>query len=185
EGPGRAVPEAAQDHRDQHRRLRLQGQEAPRQNARIDEREIDVVAQEIHQRDVPALPEILDAGGLERRVEIERQLDAEQQAKPDRDVGIAGEVEQDLDVEGEREPGVTIGDHANLRLRIDRIDIVRDAVGEKDLLDETDGDEADRDRELALPARHIDLAAELLHHLRPAHQRTGENLREEGDIERV
>src|SRR6185312_9062258 len=111
--------------------------------------------------------------------------DAEQQAKPDRDVGIAGEIEQDLDVEGERKPGIAIGDHAIPRLRIDGIDIVRDAVGEKDLLDEADGDEENRNRKLALPGGRIDLAAELLHHLRPAHQGTGEELREEGDVERV
>ena len=71
----------------------------------VGERHEHVVAQEARQRHVPALPEILDAGGAERRVEIERQLDAEQQAEADRDVGIAGEVEEDLEPEAERQPG--------------------------------------------------------------------------------
>ena len=41
------------------------------------------------------------------------------------------------------------------------------------------------DRELALPARRVDLAAELVHDLRPARQRTGDRLGEERDVERI
>ena len=81
-----------------------------------------IVAQEIHQGHVPALPEILDAGRPHRRIEIERQPDAEQQAQPDRDVGIAGEIEQDLEAEAEREPRIAIGQRSLGGLRIDRID---------------------------------------------------------------
>ena len=41
------------------------------------------------------------------------------------------------------------------------------------------------DAEIALPAGRIDRPAELLHHLRPAHQGARQELRKEGDVERV
>ncbi|MGY4430365.1 hypothetical protein ACVWWO_002842 [Bradyrhizobium sp. F1.13.1] len=62
---------------------------------------------------------------------------------------------------------------------------MRKAVGDHDFFEQADRDEAGRDAELALPARNVDLPAELMHHLRPARQRAGDRLREEGDVERV
>ena len=62
---------------------------------------------------------------------------------------------------------------------------MREAVGDHDLLEQADRDEAGRDAELTLPARNVDLPAELMHHLRPARQGAGDRLREEGDVERV
>jgi hypothetical protein len=78
--------------------------QAPGHEARIGKRMKQIVAQEQHQRHVPALPEILDAGGAHRCVEVERQLHAEQQAEADGDVRIAGEIEQHLERKAEREP---------------------------------------------------------------------------------
>ena len=144
-----------------------------------------IVAQEHHQGDVPALPEILNAGRTKRRVEIERQFDAEQQAEPDRDVGIAGKIKQDLDIEAQRQPRVAVGHRTQQRLRIDRIDDAAEPVGQKDLFEQAHRDEGNAETEFALPARRIDLAAELVHHLRPARQRPGERLREKADVERV
>ena len=77
-------------------------------DSHIRERHEHVVAQKARQRHVPALPEVQDAGGAERRIEIVRQLDAEQQRHADRDIGIAGEVEEDLESEAESEPGGSI-----------------------------------------------------------------------------
>ena len=57
---------------------------------------IDVGGEEARHGHVPAAPEVGDVGGLEGRVEIQRQLDAEDRGQADRHVGIAGEVEVEL-----------------------------------------------------------------------------------------
>ncbi len=62
---------------------------------------------------------------------------------------------------------------------------MRDAVGDHDFLEQAERDEAGCDAELPLPARHVDLPAELMHHLRPARQRPRDRLREEDDVECV
>ena len=60
------------------------------------ERDVEVVAQEARQRHVPAPPEVADRHGAVGRVEVERQPQAEHQREADRHVGVAGEVEIDL-----------------------------------------------------------------------------------------
>ena len=71
------------------------------------ERDVEVVAQEARQRHVPAAPEILQRHGAVGHVEILRQHDAEQQGEAERHVGVAGEVEIDLEGEAERRlPGL-------------------------------------------------------------------------------
>ena len=118
-------------------------------------------------------------------LKLNGKLHAEQQAKPDRDVRVSREVEQDLENEAEREPGFAVWHRAHVRLRVDRIDDAADRIAENDLLDQPDRDERDAERELALPARRINLPAELVHHLRPARERARDRLREERDVERV
>src|SRR5256885_16386162 len=56
------------------------------------------------------------------RIEIERQLDAENQSEPDRNVGIAGKVEENLEPESEREPSASVGHWTGRRLRVDRVE---------------------------------------------------------------
>ncbi len=51
---------------------------------------------------MPAAPEIDDAARLVGRVEVERQLHAEEQRQPDRHVAIAGKVKVDLECVAER-----------------------------------------------------------------------------------
>ena len=102
ERPARAVPQPAEQHRDH------QVDVAQRRAVAIAaERDIEIVAQEPRQRHVPAPPEIDDAGGLVGRIEIERQEDAEHQRHADRHVGIAGEIEIELEGVGQRaDPGL-------------------------------------------------------------------------------
>ena len=71
------MPEPAQRHRQDHGGEILQ-QAIAAAEPRIGERMKQIVAQEREQRHVPALPEILQTGGAERRVEIVGELDAEQ-----------------------------------------------------------------------------------------------------------
>ena len=61
------------------------------------ERDVEVVAQPARQRHVPAPPEVLERDGGVRRVEVLRELEAEQQRDADRDVRVAAEVGEDLD----------------------------------------------------------------------------------------
>ena len=65
------------------------------------QRHVDVVAQEARQRHVPAAPEVDDVRGPVRRIEICGKLDAEHAGQPDRHLGIAGEIEIDLERVGE------------------------------------------------------------------------------------
>ena len=131
EGPGGAVPEPAEQHGD-HQIDVAQHPAA----AVAAERDVEIVAQELRQRHVPAPPEIDDAGGLVGRVEIERQEDAEHQRYADRHVGIAGEIEIELEGIGQRaDPGLVEGRRRRAeRERDQRLD----AVGEAGLLEQAD-----------------------------------------------
>ncbi len=60
------------------------------------ERDVEVVAQPARQRHVPAPPEVLERHRGIRRVEVLRELEAEQQRDADRDVRVAAEVGEDL-----------------------------------------------------------------------------------------
>ena len=67
EGPGRAMPEAAEDHR-QHQ-VAVGPQRAA---AAAAQRDVEVVAQPVREADVPAAPEVPGAGREVRQVEVER-----------------------------------------------------------------------------------------------------------------
>ena len=97
ERPARAVPQPAEQHRDD------QVQVASRRPLAVAaERDVEVVAQKARQRHVPAPPELDDVLRLVGRVEVERQLHAEHARQTDRHVGVAREVEVELERVGER-----------------------------------------------------------------------------------
>ena len=60
------------------------------------ERDIDVIAYPSGQRDVPASPEIGDACGAIRRIEVEREAEPQQQCDANSHVAVATEVTIDL-----------------------------------------------------------------------------------------
>ena len=71
------------------------------------ERDVEIVAQKLRQRHVPAPPKFDDAAGLVGRIEVERQEYAEHQRNADGHVGIAGEIEIKLESVSQRaEPGL-------------------------------------------------------------------------------
>src|SRR5262249_30543574 len=144
-----------------------------------------IVAQEEGERDVPALPELLDAPGPERGVEVLRKLDPQDQRDADGDVRIAREIEEDLEAEAESQPGAAIRDRARLGSREDGTDEIGESVAEKDLLDEPDDHEGYAERAAPFPSSPENLAAELMHDLPPARQRAGDELGKEADVERV
>ena len=95
--PRGTVPQPAQQHR------RHQIDVAPRLAVPVAaERDIDVLAQEPAQRDVPAAPEVGDVRGLVGTGEVQREPHVHHARQADRHVGIAGEIEVDLQRIGRR-----------------------------------------------------------------------------------
>src|SRR6185312_12634376 len=86
ERPGRAVPQTAQRERDHEVKIRPPAGTLARQ------REVEIIAQPVGQRDVPAPPEIGDVFSTVGMIEIDGQLNAEQQGRAYRDIGVAGEI---------------------------------------------------------------------------------------------
>ena len=127
EGPGRAVPETADEHDDDQIDHRAAG--AAPISAK---RNVKIVAQPAGEADVPAMPEIgnvlLEVG----EVEIERELVAQESRAGDRHVGVPGKIAINLDgVKEHADPG------ADCRVVFGFCKILvgqgRDAVGEDEL----------------------------------------------------
>ena len=121
-------------------------------------------------------------------VEVLRQHEAEQQRDAERHVGVAGEVEIDLEGEAEgRLPGLGHRHDRSGRGGLeDRIDVGAERVADQHLLREADGEQHQAPPDpLGGIGPHVGTLVELVHDLAPAHERAGENLREEGDVERV
>ena len=129
--PGRTMPEAAKQHGD--RQIDVAQRRAVAVAA---ERDVEIVAQELRQRHVPAPPEIDDRDRLVGRVEIQRQENAEHQRDADRHVGIAGEIEIELErVSQHADPGLIEGRRIGTEgLRDQRLN----AVGQAGLLEQAD-----------------------------------------------
>ena len=143
----------------------------------IGERQEHVVAQEPRQRHVPALPENPGGSWPKRRIKIVGNFDAEQQCQADRDVGIAGEVEKDLERKAKREeavPSTTAGGSS----LVDRVQHPPQRIAEQRFLDQPDNDEGEPRAKSLLPpgAKH---RAELMTYLGPAAERAGDRLGKE------
>src|SRR4051812_44475608 len=97
EGPVRAVPEAANHHRQQEVAvcLALTVPVAAK-------RDVEIVAQPGAQADVPAAPEVLQARRQVRLAEIDHEVEAEELGAAAGDVAVAAEVAVDL-------PGERVG----------------------------------------------------------------------------
>ncbi len=109
EGPGGAVPEAAEEHGDED-----VDRDPPLAPAVATERNVEIVAQPERERDVPAPPEVLEVERGVRPPEVDREPEAEQQGDADGHVGVPAEVRVDLDgvpPDGEEdlEGGVLVG----------------------------------------------------------------------------
>ncbi len=176
ERPAGAVPEAA----DQHR----QHQVAVRDHLALAvaaERDVEVVAQPARQRHVPAAPEVLQRDRGVGRVEVLRELEAEQEREPDRDVRVAGEVGVDLD-------GVGVDPDQDLERRVlpgraEHLvdDVRREVVRDHDLLEEAGRDQVEGAARVD-PAR-VARRVELRDQLAGAHDRPGHEVREEREVD--
>jgi len=104
------------------------------------EREIEILRQKARQRKVPALPELLDRGGLVGGVEVDRQRDVDHFGHARRHVAVAAEIKIDLEGVAEhdeeeitRRRGVEVGkapSHA-----------AHKGVGQDQLFEQAEGEE--------------------------------------------
>src|SRR5205814_9841154 len=102
-------------------------------------RNVEIVAQEVRQRDVPAAPKVTQVGRKIRPAKILRQQEAEQQRGADRHLGIGGEIEEELKRECKRRgPGFAEIEHALRALREELIDRRSKPIREQHLLAEAD-----------------------------------------------
>src|SRR4029077_3321362 len=96
EGPGGAMPEAAEEEDDDEIAIGLE-----RAFAVAPERDVDIVAKPLRQRDMPAAPELGDRLADIGIVEISGEMQAQRSGQPDRHQGIAAEIEIELQAIGD------------------------------------------------------------------------------------
>ena len=93
ERPGDAVPEAAEQEGDEEGGAIAEAEPLATLGDGIE----DVVGEPGGEGDVPALPEVLEVEGEVRTAEVLRQFDAEEEGDAEGEVGVAGEVEEELE----------------------------------------------------------------------------------------
>ena len=89
--PARAVPETAEKEHGDKVAIHARGRDPV-----AAERHVQIIAEPRRQRDVPSAPELLHALGDIRPPEILRKAEAEHASQTNRHVGVAGEIEVDL-----------------------------------------------------------------------------------------
>ena len=129
---------------------------------------------------MPAAPEVLDRDGRVRGVEVLREPEPEQERDPDRDVRVAEEVGVDL-----HRVRVDADEHLERRVLVggaeDLVDDVRgQVVRDHDLHEQARADEEERAGrvDVARVARRLELRDELAR----AHDRPGDEMREEREV---
>ena len=177
EGEVGPVPEAAQHHRDDEVAALL-GLTAPV----AAERDVEVVAEPARQRHVPAPPELLDGGRGVGAVEVVGEPDPQEHRDADGDVGVPGEVGVDLHRvrprADEQLPVPVLAGRDEHRVHDRGGQVVRDDhLLEQAAADQPDG--PDRVHRLGVPA-----ATQLRDELRDADDRSGDQVREEGQVDR-
>ena len=177
EVPRRPVPEPAEGHRDHQVHVG-----ADPALAVAAQRDVQVVAQEARQGHVPAPPEVAEARRAVRAVEVLREDEAQHQRQPYRHVRVAREVAVDLGgvaVGGEQ----GVGGRERLWHREHRVDeLARQVVGDHQLLDEPQ-----RDQRQPRPhgdAVRVSRRLQLRQELARAHDRPGDEVREEAEVNR-
>ena len=172
ESPVRTMPEPTQQHRDEDVPVRLDLTVAATAHG-----DVQVVAQDRRQGDVPAAPEIGRVPGLVRRCEVLRQAESEEPAQPDRHVAVPREIEVELEGVAEGAGPGGQGRQAG-RAREQGVDHGGDAVRHVLV---TQGEEKDHAESSSPWGRVVD-AVEVGFDLPKAHDRSGDELAEQGDI---
>ena len=150
-----------------------------RRHARPAERDVDVIAEERVEADVPPAPELADRLGDVGVVEVAQVLEAQHAPQADGHVGVAAEIEEDLERVGDKpRPGANRADRRAPEpehlVGEDRAD-----VGEQDLLGESDDEEPQPGME---PLERLHAVEDLVGYGRVADDRPGDKLGEAGDV---
>ncbi len=128
---------------------------------------------------MPAPPEVSDALGLVRRIEILQELEAEHPSQSDGHVRIAREIKVNLECVGNRaEPGIRRGK----RLGIERgVRNPAHRIGQQDLLGKAEDEQRDPGAKLLQGVRALE---QLVGHRVVADDRSGNELWKERDVTR-
>lgn len=130
---------------------------------------------------MPPAPELLRVLRLVGRVEVLREVEAHEQSDSDGDVGVSGEVGIDLKRVG-KEGEEVLETAEKQRVVEDTVnEIDGEVVAEYNLLRQAV--EYPKDRDAELPPAEAERLVNLRDKLLGAHDRTGDQLREEGNIE--
>ena len=142
--------------------------------------DVDIVAEEATERDVPAAPKLGDGATDVGVVEVFVEMETQAPSHADGHVGIAGEVKIDLEGEGQNADPCAGGGEVVERTAKKLIDDFGKLVGEEHFLGQTD-------EEAVSPFGKIvgaDAAvADFFGHGAVAHDGAGYQLREHGDVE--
>ena len=179
-GPVRAMPQAAQQHGQEQVAVALESAVAV-----AAQRDIQIVAQEARQRDVPAAPEVDDRGGFVGRIEIDRQDNAKHVGQAIGHVGIGRKIEIQLEGVGQR-PGPGF-EHAQVLVMLVEhgADKARHAIGKDDLLEQADGKESQPHHQPATVKHMRGRLRKLRHHLLVMQDGTGDQVRKIGDEQAI
>ena len=179
-GPGRAMPQSAQQHGD------CQGQQRAGQALAIAaEGDVQVVAQKAPQGDVPAAPEVRDRDRLIGAEKIQGQAQTKQQPQADRHVRIRRKIKINLQGVGQGgRPGIEEAEGGGIGKGA--VCPRREAVGDHHLLEQADAEDEQPGGEPQRPAGGgPGEGGQLGNDLAVLNDRSGHQLRKEGDKQRV
>ena len=145
------------------------------------QRDVDVIAKPGRKTDVPARPEIAEAGREIGMVEIQHQPQAHHPRDAAGHVGIAAEIAVDLPGESERGRGESRA-VVPLRRRVNRVDVECQVIRDRQLFEQARDEQGQPVGHLA--DRQGGQAAKLDSRLRTAFDRSRDELREKRDERR-
>ena len=144
------------------------------------QRNVDVIAKEGAERDMPSAPELRDRARDIRQSEVLRVFEPENAAKADRHVGVAGKIEVDLKREQDHaQPHAKRCSGGELPVENLACDFAR-TVGQQHLFAQADAEARHAVENIFMAGRAL---FDLLFHVAVAHNRPGDELREQTHIQ--
>ena len=173
EGPVGAVPEPPQQHGQHQVAVTVELAVAVTTQG-----DVEIVAQKARQGDVPAGPELADIGRLVRGVEVEGDLKAQHARHADGHIGVAGEIEIELEAVGQdADPG---GQELRVIPAQAGIDHRDQVVGDQELLGQAEGEKAEAHRQVFGAEGIVPPVGELGQQVLVIQHRPGDDVREVG-----
>ena len=141
------------------------------------EGDVQIVAEPAAERHMPPAPELGDAAGDERIIEVLEKVEAEYMTEPDCHVAVTREIKVNVQGIGD---GIEPVEQHGLVIRIlEDVHELAEHIGKQDLFGETDDKAADAECGFGGAVR---AGLELSGNICVAHDRTCDQLREHGDV---